>query len=224
MKDTSQLEPEQIDGAVASQPRSRRRFVPLLLLGVAAVVYLCDQLAKQWVVTHLAEGETVPVLGSFLQWHFVRNPGAAFSFATGSTWVFTILAVLVVVVIVWQIRRLRSIAWSVFLGLLLGGVLGNLTDRLTRPPGFPEGHVIDFILTPWMWLGFNPAVYNIADMGIVVGMMCFVVITLVGLPIDGSPRARRGAAVSSDGAGEQDTDVDQDPDAEASAEERDGAA
>lgn len=163
----------------------------MLLVGVAIVVYAADQLSKNWVVGNLAEGRTVPVLGEFLQWHFVRNPGAAFSMASGSTWIFTILATVVVGVILWQIRRLRSVPWAVFLGLLLGGVLGNLTDRLTREPGFPEGHVVDFILTPWMWLGFNPAIYNIADIGIVGGMCLFVLITLIGLPADGSPRITR---------------------------------
>ncbi|WP_240739880.1 signal peptidase II [Leucobacter triazinivorans] len=186
--------------AVDASVTSRRRLVPLLLIGVAAVVFSADQLVKNWVVATLPEGRTVPVLGEFLQWHFVRNPGAAFSMASGATWIFTILAAAVVVVILWQIRRLRSVSWALFLGLLLGGVLGNLTDRLTREPGFPEGHVIDFILTPWMWLGFTPAIYNIADMGIVVGMLLFIVISLIGLPIDGSPRARRG-----------DVDVDGEP-------------
>ncbi|UOR02942.1 signal peptidase II [Leucobacter allii] len=180
-------------GHPAAPVSSRRRAVPLLLLGVAIAVFAADQLVKNWVVATLPEGESVPVLGEFLQWHFVRNPGAAFSFASGATWIFTILAAVVVVVILWQIRRLRSLPWAIFLGLLLGGVLGNLTDRLTRAPGFPEGHVIDFILTPWMWLGFPPAIYNIADMGIVVGMALFIVITLLGLPIDGSPRQRRRA-------------------------------
>ncbi|MBN9611940.1 MAG: signal peptidase II, partial [Actinobacteria bacterium] len=71
--------------------------------------------------------------------------------------------------------------------LLLGGVLGNLTDRLTRPPGFPVGHVIDFISTPWM----IPAIYNVADIAIVSGMILFVLISLLGLPIDGGPRSRR---------------------------------
>lgn len=163
--------------------------MPLLLLVVAAAIFTADQLVKNWVVTTLPEGETVPVLGEFLQWHFVRNPGAAFSMASGSTWIFTILAALVAVVILWQIRRLRSISWAIFLGLLLGGVLGNLTDRLTRDPGFPVGHVIDFISTPWM----IPAIYNIADMGIVIGMVLFVLITLFGMPIDGSPRVRKAA-------------------------------
>lgn len=181
-------------GTTVDQPASRRRWVPLLLLVVAATVFSADQLVKNWVVANLPEGETVPVLGEFLQWHFVRNPGAAFSMASGSTWIFTILAAVVAVVILWQIRRLRSISWSIFLGLLLGGVLGNLTDRLTREPGFPVGHVIDFISTPWM----IPAIYNIADMGIVVGMVLFVLITLFGMPIDGTPRARKASRAAQD--------------------------
>lgn len=183
--------PEAGAAEVAPASSSRRRLVPLLLLGVAAALLAADQLVKNWVISTLPEERVVPVLGDFLQWYFVRNPGAAFSIASGSTWIFTTLAVIVVVVILWQIRRLRSIPWGLFLGLLLGGVLGNLTDRLTREPGFPVGHVIDYILTPWMWLGFDPAIYNIADIGIVSGMVIFVVISLLGLPIDGSPRARR---------------------------------
>lgn len=186
MNDTPEL-----SGAVNQPVPSRRRLVPLVLIVVAAIIFAADQLVKNWVVTHLPEGETVPVFGEFLQWHFVRNPGAAFSMASGSTWIFTILAAVVVVVILWQIRRLRSISWSIFLGLLLGGVLGNLTDRLTREPGFPVGHVIDFISTPWLWLGFPQGIYNIADMAIVGGMILFVGITLLGLPVDGSPRETR---------------------------------
>lgn len=185
---------------------SRRRLVPLVLVAVAAIIFMVDQLVKNWVVTNLPEGETVPVLGEFLQWHFVRNPGAAFSMASGSTWIFTILAAVVVVVILWQIRRLRSISWSIFLGLLLGGVLGNLTDRLTREPGFPVGHVIDFISTPWLWLGFPQGIYNIADMAIVGGMILFVGITLLGLPVDGSAReTRKSRAAAAAVAEETDT-------------------
>lgn len=170
--------------------RSRRRAQALALLGVAIVVFVADQLTKNWVVDHLTEGEPVPVFGELLQWYFVRNPGAAFSMASGATWIFTLLASVVVVVIVWQIRRIGSRTWAVFFALLLGGVLGNLTDRLTREPGFPEGHVVDFILTPWMWLGFPPAIYNVADIAIVSAMCLFVLIVLLGLPIDGSPRRR----------------------------------
>lgn len=191
--------PETPDDATAT--RSWRRLVPVILLAVAAVVVVTDQLVKNWVVSELPEGVTVPVFGDFLRWHFVRNPGAAFSMASGSTWIFTILAAVVVIVILWQIRRLKSIPWALFLGLLLGGVLGNLTDRLTRAPGFPEGHVIDFISTPWMWLGFNEAIYNIADIGIVSGMILFILITLLGLPIDGRTRAQAKADEVAEQAG-----------------------
>ena len=179
--------------AAAVLSTRRRVLVPLLLFAIAAVIFVTDQLSKNWVEASLPYGKTVDVFGEFLQWHFVRNPGAAFSMATGQTWIFTILAVVVVGVILWQIRKLRSVPWAVFLGLLLGGVLGNLTDRLTRKPGFPEGHVVDFILTPWMWLGFNPAIYNIADIGIVVGMILFVAVTLFGFKIEGGRHTRETA-------------------------------
>ena len=170
-----------------AQPRYRA--TALALLGLAVVVYACDQLTKNWVIANLPEGRSVPVLGEFLQWHFVRNPGAAFSMASGATWVFTLLALVVVAAIIWQVRHLGSRTWAVFFALLLGGVLGNLTDRLTRDPGFPVGHVIDFISTPWMFpWPLSPAIYNIADIGIVSAMCLFVIITLLGLPIDGSPR------------------------------------
>lgn len=170
---------------------------------IAGAVLLADQLVKNWVVANLVEGQTVPVLGDVLRWHFVRNPGAAFSMASGSTWIFTILAAAVVVVILTQLRRLRSLPWAVFLGLLLGGVLGNLTDRLTRAPGFPEGHVIDYISTPWMWLWFPEAIYNIADIAIVSGMILFIVITIVDIPINGSGRKKSSyPALTGDDAGD----------------------
>ncbi|MBL5975172.1 MAG: signal peptidase II [Candidatus Leucobacter sulfamidivorax] len=192
----------------ATASRSRRRAQALGLLGVAIVVFAADQLSKNWVVANLPEGETVPVLGDFLQWHFVRNPGAAFSLASGSTWIFTVLAAAVVVAILWQLRRLGSRAWALFFALLLGGVVGNLTDRLFREPGFPQGHVVDFILTPWMWLGFPPAIYNIADIAIVSAMILFVLIALLGVPIDGSPRRRRGQAEADDEVDAEDGDVE----------------
>lgn len=163
------------------QPAHHHRVASLALLLLAVLVWVLDQTTKQWVVNTLTEGEIVPVWGDVLQWHFVRNPGAAFSFATGATWVFTILAVAVVFAIIWQIKRLNSRAWAVFFALLLGGVLGNLTDRLFREPGFGVGHVIDFISTPWLL----PAIYNIADIAIVSSMVLFVVITFRGISIEG---------------------------------------
>jgi signal peptidase II len=160
----------------------------LLLVGVAITVYGVDQVSKQFVVTTLAEGEVVPVLGNVLQWQFVRNPGAAFSIASGMTWIFTILAAGVITFIIWFARRIRSIAWALVFGLLLGGVLGNLTDRLFREPGFGIGHVIDFISTPWL----IPAIYNVADIAIVSSMVLFMILTIRGVGLDGSRPTRDG--------------------------------
>jgi signal peptidase II len=154
-----------------------------LVLGTAVVVWAADLLAKEWVLASMTEGEQRPVLGELLQWHFVRNPGAAFSFAAGSTWIFTILAAAVVVFIVTQLRSIRSPLWAIAFGGLLGGTIGNLTDRLTREPGFFVGHVIDFIQ---VW-GF-PAIFNIADIFIVSSMIGVVLLVLTNVGLDGVRR------------------------------------
>jgi lipoprotein signal peptidase len=173
----------------------------LILVGTALAVYGIDQLAKYFVIANLAEGEVVPVLGNVLQWQFVRNPGAAFSLASGMTWIFTILAAGVITFIAWFARRIRSLAWALVFGLLLGGVLGNLTDRLLREPGFGVGHVIDFISTPWL----IPAIYNVADIAIVSSMVLFMILTIRGVGLDGSRQVREpkdpaGAAAESGSA------------------------
>ncbi len=160
-----------------------------LVLGVAAGVLLIDQLAKAWVVANLPHGEAVDVLGEVLQFVFVRNPGAAFSMGGGVTWIFAILAATVAVVIVVFARRIRSLAWATVFGMLLGGTLGNLTDRLLREPGFGTGHVVDFIK---LW-GF-PAIFNIADIAITASMVLLVLLTLLGIGLDGT---RQRKAVTS---------------------------
>jgi signal peptidase II len=169
-----------------------------IVLGAAVVVWVADLLAKEWVIAHMAEGEQRAVLGELLQWHFVRNPGAAFSFAAGSTWIFTILAAAVVVFIVTQLRSIRSVLWAVAFGCLLGGTLGNLTDRLTREPGFFVGHVVDYIQ---VW-GF-PAIFNIADIFIVSSMIGVVLLVLLNIGLDGvrrtdEPKRERGVEVDRD--------------------------
>jgi signal peptidase II len=155
----------------------------LVLLGCSAVaIYLADQLTKMFVVRDLIEGQPVPILGDFLVFTFVRNPGAAFSLASGSTWIFSILATIVTAAIIFFARKIKSLSWAVVFGLLLGGTLGNLTDRLFREPSFGEGHVIDFISMPWML----PAIFNVADIAIVSSMILFVLLTILGLNIDGT--------------------------------------
>ena len=153
----------------------------MLLLGaVALVLYGADQLTKYLIVTNLHEGELVPVLGQVLQLHYVTNSGAAFSLAAGFTWILSIVAVGVVAFIVWFARRIRSLGWACVFGLVLGGAAGNLTDRLFREPGFGTGHVVDFIQ---VW-GF-PAIFNIADSGIVAAMGLFIILSVRGIGLDG---------------------------------------
>jgi len=163
----------------ASAPKVR--FLALGVLALVAVcVYAIDQVSKFLVVENLTERQPVPVIGELLQFYFVKNPGAAFSLGSGSTWIFAIIAGLVAVFIVVFAPRIRSLAWAVLFGLLLGGNLGNLTDRLFREPGFGVGHVIDFLQ-----LQYFPAIFNVADMAIVASMAVFIVLTIRGVGITG---------------------------------------
>lgn len=196
---------------MGSKARGKVSAVALVVLALVALcAYGLDQFSKFLVVSNLTEGESVPVLGNVLQLQFVRNPGAAFSLASGQTWIFTIIASAVIVFIIWFARRIRSIAWAIVFGLLLGGVMGNLTDRYFRDPGFPEGHVIDFIYTPWML----PAIYNFADIAIVSSMALFMILTLRGIGLDGvrTVEPKKGAAA----AGQQPASADQEPRSETS--------
>ena len=154
------------------------------------VVLAADQFVKYLTVEHLPPEESVPVLGSFLQLFYIRNSGAAFSIGAGMTWIFTIALTVVAGVIVWKTLSVHSRLWAVVLGALLGGVLGNLTDRSFRAPGFPVGHVVDFINTPWMM----PAIYNVADIFIVTMMISVALLVLVGLRLDGTRERRHAAA------------------------------
>ena len=167
----------------------------LAVVATIAVVWVAsDQALKNLAVANLPEGESVPVIDGVLAWHLVRNPGAAFSMASGMTWVFTLLATGVAVAVCVFARRIRSLRWSIALGLVLGGTVGNLLDRIFREPGFPIGHVVDYISTPWM----VPAVYNLADIGIVTGMASIVLLTLLDIGLDGHRGSRGSDAVGDD--------------------------
>lgn len=200
---------------MAPNSRTKVSIRTLLVLTLVAVgAYALDQLTKALVVANLTEGAIVRVLGDVLQWHFVRNPGAAFSLASGMTWIFAILSASVVIFIIWFARRIRSVAWAVVFGLLLGGVLGNLTDRLLRPPSFGNGHVVDFISTPWL----IPAIYNVADMCIVASMAIFMVLTIRGIGLDGKRMTQADARTATDAdsstdAAASDASPDTSPDA-----------
>lgn len=165
----------------ASTSRAKVSIRALAVLGIVAlVVYLVDQIAKVLVVANLYEGQQVEVLGQLLQFHFVKNAGAAFSIGSGSTWIFSIVGVGVLGFVIWYAPRIRSVAWAILFGLLLGGLLGNLTDRLFREPGFGVGHVVDFLQIPLL-----PAIFNLADVAIVSSMVLFLILTIRGIGLDG---------------------------------------
>ena len=151
----------------------------LLLLLVALLTIALDLASKLLVVAHLEGEPGKRLLGGAVTLVVSRNSGAAFSFATGATVVFTAIAVAVAVYIVRVSGRLKSLAWALALGLILGGALGNLVDRLFRAPGFARGHVVDFISVPHF------ASFNVADSGITVGAVLAVLLSLRGIEIDG---------------------------------------
>lgn len=181
----------------AAPGRSRALLVGLIL--IAVVVYLADLGTKTLAVHHLDPSDPVEVIGDFATLHLVRNSGAAFSMATGYTWILTIIALVVVAVIIRFSRRLVSTGWTIGLGLVLGGALGNLTDRFFREPGPLRGHVVDFIS-----VGSWP-VFNVADSAVVCGAVLLVVLTLLGYDYDGS---RSGWAARRSGAGDEEGDPD----------------
>ncbi len=167
--------------AAQQPPRTPRRALLLsLFAGFAAFAYVFDQLTKLWVTATMTEGERTPVLPPLLHWYYIRNSGAAFSIGENVTWVFTIIMAAVSVAILLQLRKLGSAWWALALGLLLGGALGNLTDRLFREPSFAMGHVVDFIQLP------NFAIFNIADSAVVSSVVIICLLTLRGIGLDGS--------------------------------------
>ena len=146
-------------------PPRRRAGVLAVLVAVALLVYAADVISKVVVAATLTENVPVRVVGSLLQLDYLRNPGAAFSLgADGYTVVFTLIAAAVIVAILRIARTLTSGRWAVAFGLLLGGALGNLTDRIARSPGPLRGWVVDFIQLPH-WPAFN-----LADTSITIGV------------------------------------------------------
>jgi len=158
--------------------------VRLLVFGVFAVLYAVDQATKWLAVDRLSGKPDRQLIGDLLVLHLTRNPGAAFSTGTSHTELFTALAVLAVLVVLWLSRRLRNGAWAVAFGLLLAGIIGNLTDRIFRSPGVLRGHVVDFLMLPH-W-----PVFNVADTCINLAAALILVLAFRGIRLDGSRVSR----------------------------------
>ena len=151
-----------------------------VLLAVAAALFVADLVTKIAVVAWIRPGHPVRIIGDVVTLRIVRNPGAAFSMATGMTWLLTCVAIAVVIGVIRFGRTLRSTWWAVGLGMVLAGALGNLVDRLVREPGPLQGHVVDFVSVGW-W-----PVFNVADSCIVCGAILLVALTVFGFEPDGT--------------------------------------
>lgn len=179
--------PDATTPAPIAPAKPRRALLLGVFSGLAVFAYVFDQLTKLWVTSTMVEGERIPVLPPLLHWYYIRNSGAAFSIGENVTWVFTIVMTAVAVAILLQLRKLGSVWWALALGLLLGGALGNLTDRLFREPSFAMGHVVDFIQLP------NFAIFNIADSAVVSSVVIICLLTLKGISLDGTHHTKEAA-------------------------------
>ena len=145
------------------------------LFATAWTIWLLDFATKVWALTSLSS-EPRKIIGNFLQFTLVHNSGAAFNFATGFAIAFSLLALAVVIAAIYFAPKITSRGWQISIGLLLGGVLGNLTDRIFREPSFLNGHVIDWIQIPH-W-----PVFNIADSAICIAAVISFALSLRNVP------------------------------------------
>ena len=157
-----------------------------LLVGLMVTVLAADIITKQLALSYLADREPLRLLGGAVYLTLTRNSGAAFSIGVGYTAVFPVIAVFVVTTIVLLARRLRSVPWAIAMGLILGGALGNLTDRVFRAPGVFVGHVVDFI-SVFDEAGRAFPIFNLADSALVCGVILAVLLELTGRRRDGVP-------------------------------------
>jgi signal peptidase II len=141
-----------------------------LALGIAAGVLVLDQGTKFWAERTLTGRDPIPVLGDFIQFRLLYNPGAAFSIGANATWIFTIAAAVAVGCLLWYVAKPHPKGWLIGLALLLGGATTHLGDRLFRAPGFARGHVVDFIDYNGWFVG------NVADIALFLGAVSLILL------------------------------------------------
>ena len=187
--------PDPLETAPPPAP-SRPRPVAVIALALAAVLAVAlDQITKQLVLTNLENAEPVRLLGGAVYLNVTRNSGAAFSLGGRFTPIFPIFAVIVAFVIVWLARRLRSVPWGIALGLILGGAMGNLLDRLFREPGPLRGHVVDF-LSLFDDAGRVWPIFNVADSSLFCGVALVLLLEFTGRGRDGTRTVKPARAES----------------------------
>lgn len=191
--------------APAPEDRQGRSRLFALLLGVGVLTLVLDQGSKIWALDALTPGQPRDLLGPVLRLNLIRNPGAAFSLGDSVTWLLTLVALGIVVWVGRAATRVGHGGWAVTLGMLLGGAIGNLIDRILRSPGFGRGHVVDFIDYFGLFIG------NVADIAIVVAAAFGAVLALRGIPLEGVTHGRHEAGEEhpepEPGAAARDADV-----------------
>ncbi len=141
--------------------RSRRWLLVTGTFLLGGLVVAVDQMTKAWAEATLPMGERIPLIGDILSLQLAYNPGAAFSFGEGSTWVFTLVAIAAVIAAIVFAGRVQRPAWAIVIGALGGAAASHAGDRLFRSPGFAHGHVVDFLAYGNWFIG------NVADIIIV---------------------------------------------------------
>jgi signal peptidase II len=179
------------DAAVPQVGVGRRRAITILM-ATAMLVLLADLGTKQLALSTLRDGEPVRLLGGAVYLTLIRNSGAAFGLGSDYTWVFPLVTLAVVGWISWMATRLRSLPWSIALGLVLAGALGNFTDRIFRAPGPFLGHVVDMVslFDPY---GQTWPIFNLADSALVSGVILAILLELTGRQRDGTRIRSRSA-------------------------------
>jgi signal peptidase II len=188
---SASADPDAVSQADRGAAPARRRRV-VLFGAVAAVALTLDIVSKVLVAASLDNHPPVRLLGGALYLVETRNSGAAFSVGTGATVALTVVALVVVAIILRTARRMYSVGWAVALGLILGGALGNIVDRLFRAPGVGRGHVVDWI-SLFASDGHVWPTFNLADSAIVCGALLAAAVALLGIELDGSRDGRQPA-------------------------------
>lgn len=158
--------------ATNTHATSTQRVLPFWWwIALAVLVVVLDQSAKSFISSTLMPGEQVEAF-ALLSWVHVHNPGAAFSFLNDAggwqRWALSALAIVFSVFIIFELRNVarHSLTLSLAFALILGGAVGNLTDRLLH------GYVVDFILVHWQSHVFP--IFNLADSAISLGATLWV--------------------------------------------------
>ena len=165
---------------------SRRLVITIACLAIAGLIATLDQVIKNQIVADFKMYEVRPFLGDLVKLTYVLNDSAAFSFGFGLTGIFTLISSIATLLVIWFITvKSKSTMWSIIAAVLLGGVLGNLIDRLFRSPGAGLGKVVDYIQIP-----FNFPIFNIADIAIVSMAILGALLVMLGYDIGKPGKAK----------------------------------